>query len=87
MKKCTKIQEDVYSIIIIIIKAIYVRFMQKWAETWNLYFKVAKCKVIHIGKKNPMNSYYMKIEENNKKLDTYEEKKRSGDNFRLKFEF
>ena len=36
--------------------------MQKWTELWNLYFNVAKCKVMHFGKKNPQHEYFMKIE-------------------------
>ena len=36
---------------------------------------------MHIGKENPMNSYYMKIEENSKKLDTCEEEKDLGITF------
>ena len=73
-KKGKSIQEDLYS-------------MQKWTETWNLYFNVAKCKVMHIGKKNPMNSYYMKIEENNKKLDTCEAEKDLGITFDANLNF
>ena len=35
-----KIQKDLYN-------------LQEWTEKWNLYFNVAKCKVMHVGKKNP----------------------------------
>ena len=27
--------------------------LQNWSDKWNLYFKVEKCKVLHVGKNNP----------------------------------
>ena len=63
-----KIQEDLY-------------LMQRWTEQWNLYFNVAKCKVMHIGKNNPKQKYYMKIENEQQVLDTCEEEKDLGITF------
>ena len=36
--------------------------LQSWSETWNLDFNVSKCKVLHIGSKNPENDYVMKTD-------------------------
>lgn len=37
--------------------------LEKWTETWNLYFNTEKCKVLHIGKRNPNKEYKMKMGE------------------------
>ena len=55
--------------------------MQEWTERWNLYFNVSKCKVMHIGKRNPKNSYFMKIENDNQRIETCEEEKDLGITF------
>ena len=34
--------------------------LQSWSEKWQLGFNVSKCKVLHIGKQNPVISYSMK---------------------------
>ena len=31
----------------------------QWSNTWNLYFNVSKCKVLHMGKNNPKHIYTM----------------------------
>ena len=67
-KRSGDIQNDLYK-------------MQNWTEQWNLYFNVTKCKVMHIGKKNPKTSYYMKIENERQKLDTCSEEKDLGITF------
>ena len=61
--------------------------MQKWTETWNLYFNVAKCKVMHIGKKNPETKYYMKIENDLQSLESCTEEKDLGITFDDKLSF
>ena len=33
--------------------------VQKWAEKWKMEFNIGKCKIMHIGKKNPKNVYVM----------------------------
>jgi len=33
--------------------------LQEWTDTWNLYFNASKCKVMHVGKKNPSCKYRM----------------------------
>ena len=33
--------------------------VQKWAEKWKMEFNVGKCKMMHIGRKNPKNVYSM----------------------------
>ena len=33
--------------------------LQSWSQTWKLLFNVQKCKVMHVGKKNPRTKYYM----------------------------
>ena len=37
--------------------------LQKWSNVWKLEFNASKCKVIHIGKKNPIASYNINDEE------------------------
>ena len=44
MKSIQELQEDLDA-------------LQKWSNVWKLEFNARKCKVIHIGKKNPMASY------------------------------
>ena len=63
------IQEDLYR-------------MQKWAEEWNLYFNVNKCKVMHIGRK--LQNMNITVHENFKgkrKLETSAEEKDQGITF------
>jgi len=31
----------------------------EWADKWQMQFNVSKCKVMHVGKKNPRHSYYV----------------------------
>ena len=69
-----RIQEDLYS-------------MQKWTELWNLYFNVAKCKVMHIGKKNPQHEYFMKIEKEKQRIGTCNEEKDLGITFDKELNF
>ena len=52
--------------------------LQKWTEDWNLYFNVSKCKVMHIGKDNPQNDYFMKIDQDQQKISTCTEEKDLG---------
>ena len=33
--------------------------IQKWAETWQIKFNIAKCKVLHVGNKNIRQDYFM----------------------------
>ena len=70
----TKIQQDLYK-------------MQRWTETWNLYFNVSKCKVMYMGKKNPKTEYYMQIEQEKQKLEACEEEKDLGITFDPKLNF
>ena len=74
VKNSNKIQNDLYQ-------------MQNWTELWNLYFNVGKCKVMHIGKKNPKTEYYMKIEENLQTLEKCEEEKDLGITFDANLKF
>ena len=30
-----------------------------WAETWQMKFNIAKCKVLHVGNKNIWQDYFM----------------------------
>jgi len=52
--------------------------MQEWTETWNLYFNVDKCKVLHIGKNNPCHAYYMTANNTTSKITTCDEEKDLG---------
>ena len=55
--------------------------MQEWTEKWNLYFNVSKCKVMHIGKNNPKTNYFMKIENEQQKIEICKEEKDLGITF------
>ena len=33
--------------------------IQEWAKKWKMEFNVEKCKVMHIGRANPKNTYVM----------------------------
>ena len=48
--------------------------LSEWAEKWEMAFNVEKCKVMHVGKKNPKHEYEM----NGKKLIETEEEKDLG---------
>jgi hypothetical protein len=48
--------------------------LMSWANDWLLGFNESKCKVLHIGKKNPCYNYYM----NGTELDTVTEEKDLG---------
>ena len=37
--------------------------LQDWTQTWNLYLNVLKCHVLHVGKKNPVCKYTMRLTE------------------------
>ena len=45
-----------------------------WAETWGLQFSFSKCKIMHVGKKNPEYEYYMA----GHRLTVFEEEKDVG---------
>ena len=45
-----------------------------WADTWGMQFNVSKCKVMHVGRKNPKVQYWM----NGQALETVEEEKDLG---------
>ena len=34
-------------------------YLLNWSNKWDLHFNVGKCKVLHVGKHNPLNSYFM----------------------------
>ena len=68
------IQEDLYT-------------LQEWSDRWNLYFNVQKCKVMHVGKKNPKHQYKMKIGTETKEILTCEEEKDLGVTFNSSLSF
>ena len=50
-----------------------------WSERWNLYFNDSKCKVMHLGKKNPNCAYKISHNENDKHtLETCREERDLG---------
>ena len=62
--------------------------LQTWSETWKLYFNTAKCKVLHVGKKNPKCDYYMEdVEGDQKHIDQCEEECDLGVTFDEKLSF
>ena len=52
--------------------------LQGWCDTWNLYFNSAKCKVMHIGGKNPRKEYKMKVGADTAGIQTCNEEKDLG---------
>ena len=52
LKDFEEIQDDLYEICV-------------WASKWLLFFNIQKCKVIHIGKRNPAFTYQMKDKNEN----------------------
>ena len=52
--------------------------LQKWTDTWDLHFNVAKCKVLHIGSNNPNNTYVMVNNNGQSNIDTCDNEKDLG---------
>ena len=48
--------------------------LAQWAAKWEMRFNVGKCKVLHMGNKNPRNEYFL----NGLKLESAEEEKDLG---------
>ena len=49
--------------------------LMTWSNTWQLHFNSSKCKVLHVGKKNPRQNYFMMTGHDKVKIDhTIEEK-------------
>jgi len=55
--------------------------LQEWSDKWHLYFNVSKCKVMHIGKKNPNFGYTMNIEGDSHPIKDCTEEKDLGVTF------
>ena len=60
---CIKNQEDVENLQ----KVIDEMFL--WTQKWLLKFNKDKCKILHIGKKNPKNKYYVGTEQEKQELE------------------
>eukprot|EP00794_Sanderia_malayensis_P010533 gene10533-11645_t len=43
--------------------------LDEWARKWQLAFNSSKCKVMHMGNKNPQQSYYMEVDSKTVKLE------------------
>ena len=46
--------------------------LAEWADKWGMEFNIKKCKILHVGKKNPKHKYYIKgveLEEANEEKD------------------
>jgi len=61
--------------------------LQDWSELWNLYFNVAKCHVMHMGKKNENYEYTMKMKDDVIVINTCEEEKDLGVTFDANLSF
>jgi len=46
----------------------------RWSEEWQMVFNVGKCNVMHFGRSNPSNNYFMK----NQKLESIQTEKDLG---------
>ena len=62
--------------------------LQRWSDTWNLYFNVTKCHVLHIGKNNPHNDYDMNLGDDCTRISECDVEKDLGVTFdgQLKFD-
>jgi hypothetical protein len=57
--------------------------LSNWSQTWLMPFNIEKCKIMHLGKKNPKNIYKL----NGKKLMSVEEEVDLGVTFNSDFTF
>jgi len=61
--------------------------LKAWSDLWQLYFNTDKCKVLHIGKNNPLKDYYMKLGDNQVRLGDCESEKDLGVTFDMNLNF
>jgi len=61
--------------------------LQQWSDTWQLKFNANKCKVLHIGKQNPCNSYYMQDNDSQSIINSCSSEKDLGVTFDSDFTF
>lgn len=61
--------------------------LQEWSNIWNLYFNVSKCGVLHFGKNNQGNKYYMKVKDSVEQIKDLNEEKDLGVIFDNKLSF
>ena len=52
--------------------------MVKWSDKWGLKFNPDKCKILHLGNRNPNFTYYMEIENELSGLESVEFEKDLG---------
>ena len=52
--------------------------LQAWSDTWNLQFNVTKCNVMHYGKTNPNQKYYMEVNKQKTEICESKEEKDLG---------
>ena len=55
--------------------------LQKWSNTWNLYFNVTKCHVMYMGSNNPHNEYVMNLSDSQQKIESCTSEKDLGVTF------
>ena len=55
--------------------------LYSWSELWKLQFNVGKCKVLHVGKRNPKHNYKMRVDDNETLITVCEEEKDLGVTF------
>jgi hypothetical protein len=61
--------------------------LEQWCETWNLYFNVSKCGVLHIGKTNPKHDYEMIVNGMSQSINKVDEEKDLGVTFDCQLSF
>ena len=71
---CQKLQQDIDSLIL-------------WANQWQMQFNASKCKIMHIGKKNPGHNYHMDINNTTTEIQETDLEKDLGVNFDPSLEF
>ena len=58
-----------------------------WSKTWQLPFNTSKCKVLHLGSKNPETAYTILYQDNTVDLAVVTEEKDLGIKFDCKLNF
>ena len=62
-------------------------YLLDWSNIWDLHFNVEKCKVLHVGKHNPLNSYFMLSRDGTTAIEPCSEEKDLGVTFNKHLNF
>ena len=74
ISRCIELQKDIDN-------------LMNWSDTWQLHFNSSKCKVLHVGKKNPGQDYFMMTGNDKVTIDHTTEEKDLGITFDTNLKF